>query len=140
MKSVFKIFVILMSLVAASAAIPAHAQLSIDITKGNIDPTPIAIPDFMSSDSRGQQIGRDLAEVVRADLERSGLFRALDPNSFIEKQTNIDYAPTYADWRVIKAVFGMFLAASSFRVYVLLQRLTIGTVWRTKSVMPSIRS
>jgi len=121
MKSVFKIFVILMSLVAASAAIPAHAQLSIDITKGNIDPTPIAIPDFMSSDSRGQQIGRDLAEVVRADLERSGLFRALDPNSFIEKQTNIDYAPTYADWRVIKAealVSGRIVVESDSRMRV----------------------
>jgi len=78
MKFVFKSFVIFISFFVAALAMPAQAQLSIDITKGNIDPTPIAIPDFMSSDTRGQQIGRDIAEVVRADLQRSGLFRALD--------------------------------------------------------------
>jgi len=75
----------------------------IDITKGNLDPTPIAVPDFITSDARVAQIGKDLAQVVRADLERSGLFKALDPASFIERQTDINYQPTFADWRVIKA-------------------------------------
>ncbi len=81
----------------------AQAQLQIDITKGNLDPTPIAVPDFITSDARVAQIGKDLAQVVRADLERSGLFKALDPASFIERQTDINYQPTFADWRVIKA-------------------------------------
>lgn len=99
-----KPLLIALSLIAMIGfAAPARAQLSIDITKGNLDPTPIAVPDFMSNDERGRQIGKDLAEVVRADLERSGLFKALDPASFIEEQTNIDYQPTFADWRVIKA-------------------------------------
>ena len=79
------------------------AQLQVDITKGNLDPTPIAIPDFITTDARVSQIGKDLADVVRADLERSGLFNALDPASFIERQSDINYQPTFADWRVIKA-------------------------------------
>lgn len=121
MTSIFRVLVVFLSLLTASIALPAYAQLSIDITKGNIEPTTIAVPDFISTDARGQQIGRDLAEVVRADLERSGLFRPLDPNSFIEKQTNIDYAPTFADWRVIKSealVSGRIVMESDSRMRV----------------------
>lgn len=81
----------------------AWAQLEIDITKGNIDPTPIAVPDFLGTDSQTRELGADISAVIRADLERSGLFKSVDPNSFLEQQTNIDYQPTFADWRVIKA-------------------------------------
>ena len=114
-------FVLSLCLLWGGLIAPAQAQLSIDITKGNIDPTPIAVPDFISADARGRQIGKDLAEVVRADLLRSGLFRSLDPNSFIEKQTNVDYAPTFADWRVIKAealVSGRIVMESDSRMRV----------------------
>ncbi|MDB2437199.1 Tol-Pal system beta propeller repeat protein TolB [Hellea sp.] len=81
----------------------AHAQLEIDITKGNIDPTPIAVPSFLGTDTQTRELGQQIAEVIRADLERSGLFKSLNPASFLETQTNIDYQPTFADWRVIKA-------------------------------------
>lgn len=81
----------------------ANAQLEIDITKGNLEPTPIAVPDFLSQSETGRELGEKVAEIIRADLERSGLFASLDPASFIETQTNIDYEPTYSDWRVIKA-------------------------------------
>jgi len=99
----------------------AQAQIEIDITKGNIDPTPIAVPDFIATDSQSRAIGADIAEVVRADLQRSGLFKALDPASFIETQTNINYQPTFADWRVIKAdalVSGQIVRESSTRIRV----------------------
>ena len=81
----------------------AHAQLEIDITKGNIDPTPIAVPDFLGTDAQTRDLGAQISEVIRANLERSGLFKSLNPDSFLETQTNIDYQPTFADWRVIKA-------------------------------------
>ena len=41
--------------------------------------------------------------MVRADLERSGLFQPLDPKSFVEHITNINAAPTFANWRAINA-------------------------------------
>ncbi|MGB0907044.1 MAG: Tol-Pal system beta propeller repeat protein TolB [Maricaulaceae bacterium] len=107
--------------VMMTAATSAQAQLKIDITQGNIDPTPIAVPDFISGSDKGRKIGMDIAEVVRADLERSGLFRSLDPRSFIEQQTNIDYQPTFADWRVIKAeglVSGRVIVESDTRIRV----------------------
>ena len=98
---------LLLSVLAALsfAAVPlcAHAQIEVDITQGNIDPVPIAVPDFIGTDTVTAGIGADIAGVIRNDLQNSGLFRALDPASFLETQTDIDYEPTFADWRVIKA-------------------------------------
>lgn len=102
MKVFFRLFLTIVMTVFAWP-LAAQAQLEIDITKGNLEPTPIAVPDFISQSETGRDLGAQVAEVIRADLERSGLFRSLDPASFLEVQTNIDYEPTYADWRVIKA-------------------------------------
>ncbi len=99
----------------------AQAQLEIDITKGNLDPVQIAIPDFLAATQSERDFGAQIADVIRADLERSGLFRALDPASFLETQTNIDYKPTFADWRVIKAdalVSGRIKTESTSRILV----------------------
>ncbi len=104
MTRITRIFSILAAwLLALALSLPAHAQLEIDITKGNLDPVQIAVPDFLASSQSERALGKQIAEVIRADLERSGLFKALDPASFLETQTNIDYKPTFADWRVIKA-------------------------------------
>ena len=81
----------------------AHAQLRVTVTEGSTEPMPIAVPDFQAASPDIAEIGADMAEVVRADLESSGLFRALDPESFIERDLDLDYQPTFADWRVIKA-------------------------------------
>ena len=81
----------------------AYAELEIDITEGNVEPINIAIPKFISSHAQTEQIARDMAKVIAEDLERSGLFKALDPSSFIETQTDINYQPRFADWRLIKA-------------------------------------
>jgi len=62
-------------LFALSLAPPAWAALAVDVTQGNAQPLPIAIPDFLS----GDQNGANIAGVVRADLERSGLFKPIDP-------------------------------------------------------------
>jgi len=102
-------------------SVPAHAQLEIDITKGNLDPVQIAVPDFLAATQAERDLGSDIAAVIKQDLERSGLFLALDPASFLEKQTNIDYKPTFADWRVIKAdalVSGRIKTESESRILV----------------------
>jgi TolB protein len=76
----------------------ASASLQVDVNQGNIQPLPIAIPDFI-----GDPAGANIASVVRADLERSGLFKPLDPKSFVEQIKNINVAPNFANWRVINA-------------------------------------
>src|SRR5689334_252032 len=77
----------------------ALGALRVDITQGNMQPLPIAIPDFVGAGAPAVNV----AEVVRADLDRSGLFRPLDQKSFIDKITNINVPPNYANWRVINA-------------------------------------
>jgi len=101
--------------------VPAQAQLEIDITKGNLDPVQIAVPDFLATTQYERDLGAQIANVIRADLERSGLFKALDPASFLETQTNIDYKPTFADWRVIKSdalVSGRIKSESASRIVI----------------------
>ncbi len=87
---------------AILAPLPAAAAIAVDVTQGNIQPLPIAIPDFLPAGNDGGNAAR-IAEVVRADLERSGLFRPLDPKSFVDRITNINVAPNFANWRVINA-------------------------------------
>jgi TolB protein len=81
------------------ATLPAKAQLKLDITKGVVEPMPIAITDFLS----GDQLGTNISNVIAADLERSGLFAPVDKGAFIEKISNPDAAPRFEDWKVINA-------------------------------------
>ncbi|PHR58352.1 MAG: Tol-Pal system beta propeller repeat protein TolB [Robiginitomaculum sp.] len=92
-----------MMVFATGFAAPAFASLEIDITRGHLEPTPLAIPSFTGSSEPEREIGRQIAGVIRADLERSGLFKVLDPASYIEHQANIDLQPRFAEWRVIRA-------------------------------------
>ena len=84
---------------SAAVTLPARALVEIDVNKGNIEPLPIAITDFLSGDTMGAQI----AGVVAADLQRSGLFAPIDKGAFIEKISNPDVAPRFEDWKVINA-------------------------------------
>ncbi len=81
----------------------AHAVLEVDITRGNLKPIPIAIPTFNGNSLNDQKLGSDIAGVVIADLERSGLFKLVDPAAYIERIGNLSQAPRFGDWRTIKA-------------------------------------
>jgi TolB protein len=81
----------------------ALAELRIDITKAVVEPIPIAVTDFVGADSLPSKYGADMARVIAADLERSGLFRSLDSKAFIQKAEDIKTLPRFGDWRVINA-------------------------------------
>jgi TolB protein len=81
-----------------SLALPAAAQLTIDMTKPSFEPVPIAIVDFAGDSTGGQ-----LANVIRNNLQNSGLFRSIPPGSFIQRDLNPGAAPRFADWRGIGA-------------------------------------
>ncbi|HKS88358.1 MAG TPA: Tol-Pal system beta propeller repeat protein TolB, partial [Stellaceae bacterium] len=78
-------------------ALPARADLRLDLQRGHIEPVPIAIPPLAGSDVGGQ-----IAQVVSADLASSGLFRPIDPHSFIQTVAAGE-GPRFADWRQINA-------------------------------------
>lgn len=66
----------------------AHAQLEVEISGAGANQYPIAIADF-ADDDIGQ--GRQIAEVVRADLRRSGLFRVIASDRSIDVDANVNY-------------------------------------------------
>lgn len=103
----------LAGMIASAAALPdwARAQRQggatasvtpkeVIIDEANIRPRPIAIPDFVSDDP---QLGREMASVIAADLERSGLFRPLPQEAFLERFRSVDQPPRSADWARIGA-------------------------------------
>ncbi|MGV1015386.1 MAG: Tol-Pal system beta propeller repeat protein TolB [Methyloceanibacter sp.] len=82
---------------------PAQAVLELDITQGNIQPLPIAIPDFAGDGSLDPQVAREISEVVASDLHASGLFIPVDQAAFIEQGVGMDRVPNFEDWRVVNA-------------------------------------
>jgi TolB protein len=82
---------------------PAHAVVELNITQGNIQPMPIAIPDFASDGSIDAKSAREISNVVSNDLKSSGLFLPIDPAAFIEKGLDVARAPRFEDWRPINA-------------------------------------
>lgn len=90
-------------LIGSAGAAPASAELRIDITRGTVEPLPIAITDLVGVGQNEQRFGKDVARVVAADLERSGLFRSIDQKAFIQKIPSLDTMPRFGDWRVINA-------------------------------------
>ncbi len=83
------------------AVAPLHAQgLTGTQRQGTLAPIPIAIPYFLGTDP---QLSADIADVVAADLERSGLFDSLDRASFLEQVRDVNAPPRFPDWRAIRA-------------------------------------
>ncbi len=95
--------VLFMAAVTMAAASGAHAELQVDITRGNLQPLPIAITDFYGKGQQEQEAGRDIASVISADLERSGLFKPIDKRAFLQDLASLQVQPRFADWRVINA-------------------------------------
>ncbi len=83
---------------AAGAAMPARAQLTIDMTRPSFEPVPIAIVDF-----KGDAVGAQMANVIRNDLQNSGLFRVIPPSSYIQQNVDASSPPQFPSWRQIGA-------------------------------------
>jgi TolB protein len=77
MQILFRAFLILSCLIILPAP-HADAALRVDITKGVVEPIPVAITKMGGSDATSAKVGQDISKVVAQDLERSGLFKAID--------------------------------------------------------------
>jgi len=83
---------------AVAPTAPAWAQVEVNVNRGVLQPLPIAIVPMGGADARA-----DVAKVVSADLERSGFFKPLSPDSFIQRDLNVDVTPRFDDWKTINA-------------------------------------
>jgi len=97
-----KLFLVL-GLVSSATVSPLLAQVRIDITRGRVEAMPIAIAAFPGDTDDFAAIGRDIGAVISNDLERSGLFKPIDHNAFIQTLTSLEVQPRFADWRALAA-------------------------------------
>jgi TolB protein len=88
---------------AALATRSAEAALRLDVTQGNVQPMPIALPDFVGGAPADAEAARGVTGVITDNLRRSGLFAPVDPAAYIEKIVNFDVTPRFDDWRPINA-------------------------------------
>ena len=74
------------------AAMPAWAQFRVEVSGVGLTQLPIAVASFRGEAQAPQKIGN----IVRADLERSGMFRAVDASSLVADENT---RPDLAVWR-----------------------------------------
>ena len=94
---------IVLSLAILAAATAARAELRVDITRGHVEPLPIALVDLAGASDADAKVGRQITEVITRNLERSGLFRPIDPAAFIIEPGGMTVRPRFQDWRIINA-------------------------------------
>ncbi len=97
---ILAVCIVMLLSVRAYAQSPNEPHIIID--QGSIEPLPIAVPAFIGTNTDEQRYGRDIANVISANLERSGLFAPADPRSFIERLTEFGAAPQFGSWRLIR--------------------------------------
>ena len=85
---------LLAALLLSLAAWPALAQLSIEITGAGAQRIPIAIAPFAGEAA----LRPGVSSIVRADLERSGLFRALELPPLVPQPSEAS-SVNYAEWK-----------------------------------------
>jgi TolB protein len=81
----------------------ALAQLRVDITRGVVQPMPIAISPFAADSPGLQERAVAIAEVVQNDLDGSGLFKTIDRQAYIQSPDEMRTVPRFPDWRQINA-------------------------------------
>ena len=76
----------------------AFCLIEVDITRGNLDPLPIAISplyvepgskDIKQNDEIIENIGEEIAKIIEVNLKRSGLFNPLKKESFVQKSDRV---------------------------------------------------
>src|SRR5690606_6814953 len=80
-----------------AAGRPAGAQLRVEVSRGRVEPMPIAISPFVAGDAGAVELAREIPRLVAADLTGSGLFRLIDPAAYIQSAEEIGAMPRFSD-------------------------------------------
>jgi TolB protein len=96
-KILLALFTVLM-LAPLFAPTAAHAELRVNMTRGVVEPMPIAITEFFSGS--GGSLAKDIPAVVTTNLSTSGLFRTVNPQAFVQDIASIQQSgPRFDEWR-----------------------------------------
>ena len=98
-----RIFIAL-TFILLSTISTAKAQLEVDITSGKLEALPIAVSKFYPQRPEFSSLSRDIPAIIATNLQNSGLFDPLNPNSFIQSPESIETeSPRFGEWRAINA-------------------------------------
>ncbi len=90
----------------------AFALVEVDITRGNLEPLPIAVSplytepgskDIIQEDKIIKNVGEKISSIIEINFKRSGLFNPLNKESFVQKPDIAHIKPRFEDWKLIKA-------------------------------------
>ena len=90
----------------------SHALIEVDITRGNLNPLPVAVsPLFIDSTSENKiskelgnlNIGLEISKIIENNLKKTGLFNPLNQDAFIQEPDIAHLKPRFEDWQLIKA-------------------------------------
>ena len=90
----------------------SFALIEVDITRGNLNPLPIAVsPLSVDKDSKKnfekilkkKDIGLEISTVIENNLKISGLFNPLNKDAFLQAPDIANLKPRFEDWSLIKA-------------------------------------
>ena len=90
----------------------SYSLIEVDITRGNLNPLPIAIsPLFSDKDSieelntilKIESIGDEISKIVENNLKTTGLFNPLEKKAFLQEPNVAHLKPRFEDWSLIKA-------------------------------------
>jgi len=102
--------IILISLIFLLHFNYTHALIEVDITRGNLDPLPIAVSplhvDIQSdgiSKTETKELGNKISEIIEKNFLATGLFNPLEKDAFVQKPDIAHLKPRFEDWRLIKA-------------------------------------
>ena len=87
-----------------------NALIEVDITRGNLDPLPIAVSplhvDIKSEELKNlkvKEMGDKISEIIEKNFRNTGLFNPLKKDAFVQKPDIAHLKPRFEDWRLIKA-------------------------------------
>ncbi len=98
-----RILALSLALLCGFTAAPARAELKVAITQGMMEPMPLAISAFYATSGADTALATQMPEVISANLERTGLFKPLNPQSFIQDPASLQQGPRFNEWRAIGA-------------------------------------
>ena len=88
----------------------AYSLIKVDITRGNLDPLPIAVSPLHVDPTSGEfsafdikLLGEKISAIVEKNFKSTGLFNPLKKNAFVQKPDIAHLKPRFEDWRLIKA-------------------------------------
>jgi len=98
-----RILKVLAAVVMSAVSISANAVLKVDITRGNVDPIPIAINAFYDQSGAVTEASASIRSIIEADLVGSSMFRIIPKEAYME-DVSVDKVPDFTTWRQIGAI------------------------------------